>query len=123
MKIVVTALGARLDSRIDPRFGRCQYLIIYDTETKTFESIANENVMAGGGAGIKTAQYVVDKGVVAVITGNVGPNAYRVLSQAGIKIAVNADGTVNDMINKFIEGSLKFASDATVSDHFGISNK
>lgn len=34
MLICITAQGDNLDSEIDPRFGRCNYFIFYDTETK-----------------------------------------------------------------------------------------
>jgi len=62
MKIVVTASGPDLDSPVDPRFGRCQYFIFVDPDSLQFEAIENENVMASGGAGIQSAQFVTNKG-------------------------------------------------------------
>jgi len=77
MKIAVSATGPGLDSDIDPRFGRCQYLVVGDTDTMEFEGIENQSMMAGSGAGISTAQNVANMGVGVVLTGNCGPNAHR----------------------------------------------
>jgi predicted Fe-Mo cluster-binding NifX family protein len=46
----------------------------------------------GGGAGIQAAQTVANRGVEAVITGQIGPNAVRVLNSAGIAVYVGASG-------------------------------
>ena len=85
-KICITAVGPKLSSATDPRFGRCGYFLIIDEKGKLLKAIPNEGVQAMRGAGVTAAQIVVDQGVKIVITGNVGPNAYMVLSQSGIKI-------------------------------------
>ena len=90
MKVGITSNGENLDSDIDQRFGRCKYFIIVDTETMDFEALSNENMMASGGAGIQAAQTIANKGVEAVITGNIGPNAFQTLAAAGIKIYTDA---------------------------------
>jgi predicted Fe-Mo cluster-binding NifX family protein len=110
MKVVVSATGGSLDSQVDPRFGRCQYFVIVDTDTMAFEAVQNTSMGATSGAGIQAAQMVAGKGVQAVITGNVGPNAYRVLSSVGIKIMVGAFGTVRDAVESFRTGRLQEAS-------------
>src|SRR4030042_2085859 len=92
MKIAITATGPALDAEIDPRFGRCQYFVIVDPETMQFEAVENSSAVAGGGAGVSTAQMIVGKGVEAVLTGNCGPNAYQVLSAAGVKVGPGVAG-------------------------------
>ena len=94
MKICVTSTGDNLDSDVDPRFGRCRYFLIVDTDTMSYESISNENAMVSGGAGIQAAQTVAKVGVEILITGNVGPNAYQTLSAAGIKVFTGATGLI-----------------------------
>ena len=79
MKICITSEGNTLGSKVDCRFGRCQYFIIVDTETFEFEVIKNPNLESMGGAGIQSAQLVASKRVKAVLTGNVGPNAFQTL--------------------------------------------
>ena len=86
MRIAVTAQGADLDSAVDPRFGRCRNFVIVDSDSDGFEAFSNEGVMASGGAGTQSAQLLANKGVGAVVTGNVGPNAARALEAAGIKV-------------------------------------
>jgi predicted Fe-Mo cluster-binding NifX family protein len=92
MKIAISATGASLDADTEPRFGRCSYFIIADPETLEFEAMNNAAAMAAGGAGISAAQAIVDEGVQAVLTGNCGPNAYQVLSAAGIQIMTGVSG-------------------------------
>ncbi|KYH36736.1 MAG: hypothetical protein AYL30_007280 [Candidatus Hecatellales archaeon B24] len=106
-KICVSATGADLNAPVDPRFGRCAYLLIVDVDSmKLLEAVANPSVMAPSGAGIQTAQMVANKGVIAVITGNVGPNAYQVLASAGIQIFTGAFGTVREAVEAYRAGRL-----------------
>jgi predicted Fe-Mo cluster-binding NifX family protein len=120
MKVAVSAQGEKLNAQIDPRFGRCQYFIIVDTESMDFKAILNESLMATGGAGIQAAQTVAGLGVKAVITGHVGPNAYQTLSASGIEIITGINGTVQEAIERFKNGELKATSSPTVGGHFGM---
>jgi predicted Fe-Mo cluster-binding NifX family protein len=120
MKIAVSAMGTTLDAEIDPRFGRCQYFIIVDPETMQFEALENSSAMAGGGAGISTAQTIAGKGIEAVLTGNCGPNAYQVLSAAGIKVFTGVAGKLQDAIEGYKLGKFKASSQPNVAGHFGM---
>ena len=122
MKIAVSATGPSLDAEVDPRFGRCQYFIIVDPDTMRFEAIENSSAMASGGAGISTAQMIVSKGVEAVLTGNCGPNAFQVLSAAGIKVVTGASGRVQDAIQGYKSGHFQANSQPNVPDHFGMGS-
>ncbi|MCP4714435.1 MAG: dinitrogenase iron-molybdenum cofactor biosynthesis protein, partial [Deltaproteobacteria bacterium] len=86
MKVCVSSSGSDLESGMDPRFGRCQVFMIVDTETMEVEAVVNPAASSGGGAGTKAAQIVSNLSAVAVLTGNVGPNAYKALEAAGIEI-------------------------------------
>jgi predicted Fe-Mo cluster-binding NifX family protein len=120
MKIAISASGNTLDAEVDPRFGRCPYFIIADTETADFEAIDNSSAMAAGGAGISAAQTIVEKGVGAVLTGNCGPNAYQVLSSAGVQIITGVSGSVKDAIEGYRSGKYSTSAQANVPDHFGM---
>jgi predicted Fe-Mo cluster-binding NifX family protein len=122
MKVAVSASGKDLGAPIDPRFGRCAYFILVETEDMSFEVFDNENIALGGGAGIQSAQFVASKGTNAVITGNCGPNAVRTLNAAGIKIIVGQLGTVGEAIEKYKKGLLDTTSEANVADHYGSSD-
>jgi len=120
MKIAVSATGPDLDAEVDPRFGRCQYFIIVEPDTMQFESAENSSAMAAGGAGISAAQMIASKGVEVVLTGNCGPNAYQVLSPAGITVITGMSGKVRDAVQSYKSGNLKGITQPTVPDHFGM---
>jgi len=120
MKIAVSSSGTNLDSQIDPRFGRCDYFIIVNTDDMSFEAFDNEAIALGGGAGIQSSQFVVSKGAEAVITGNVGPNAVHTLSAAGVKIFMGQTGSVREAVERYRRGDIKPEGSPNVTDHYGM---
>lgn len=123
MKICVTSSGDNLDAQLDPRFGRCAYLILVDSETLQFEAVPNSAAGVTGGAGIQAAQTIANKGAKALVTGNVGPNAFQALSAAGIDIITGASGTVREAVEKFKRGEFNKTGAPTVGGHFGMGGK
>ena len=123
IRIAVSASGKNLDSPIDPRFGRCEQFLIVETETMKVYVLSNESTMASGGAGIQAAQTVANAGVKAVITGNVGPNAFRTLSAAGIQVFTGATGTAQEAIENFKNGKLTATTAPSVDSHAGMEGR
>jgi len=120
MKIGITSTGENLDANVDQRFGRCKYFLIVDAESMEFEVLSNENAMASGGAGIQAAQTIANKGVGAVVTGNIGPNAFQTLSAAGMKIFTGVSGTIKESVEKYKKGELKETEAPSVGSHSGM---
>jgi len=120
MRIAITATGPTLDAEVDPRFGRCQYFIIVDPETLEFEALENSSAIAAGGAGISAGQTIAGKGVEAVLTGNFGPNAYQVLSAAGLQLISGVSGKVRDAVQAYKSGQFEATSQPNVDAHFGM---
>jgi len=120
MKVAVTATGPSLDARVDPRFGRCPYFLVVETDDASWKAVENPNVSLGGGAGIQSAQLMAERGVQTVLTGNCGPNAYQTLSAAGIGVIVGCSGTVADVIEQFKAGQLNAADEPSVAGKFGL---
>lgn len=120
MKVCISSSGNSLDSKMDPRFGRAAYFVIADTGTMETEIIENSAATSGGGAGITSGQLMVDKGVAAVVTSNVGPNAMSVLKAANIEIYRGVDVSVKENIEKFKKGLLEKIN-TTVPSHYGMS--
>lgn len=119
MKIAITAQDKDLTSEIDLRFGRAKWLIVFDTETENFNSHSNEvNLNAIQGAGIQTGQNIATLGVEAVVTGNVGPNAFKTLRAAGVKAFLAEKQTVAEAVKSFKAGTLKEIDDANVESHW-----
>ena len=120
MRIAISATGPTLDAEVDARFGRCPYFIIVDPDTMQFEAMENSSAMAGGGAGISTGQMIASKGVQVVLTGNCGPNAYQVLSAAGLQVITGVSGKVRDAVIAYKSGQFQAVSQPNVADHFGM---
>ncbi len=119
MKICISSSGKELNADIDPRFGRAMNFIIIDTDTMDYEAIENPAMSAGGGAGTQASQLVISKGAQAVLTGNVGPNAFNALNSAGVKIYVGVSGNIKDAVEKFKKNELNPIDDASVGAHYG----
>jgi len=119
MKLAVTSQGPDFDSQVDPRFGRARYFVVVDTDSGGFAAHDNtKNVDALQGAGIQAARAVVDLGVVAVITGHVGPKAFGTLQAGGITVYPGGSGTVKEAVEAFHAGQLQPADKATVEGHW-----
>lgn len=119
MKVAITSKGDQLSSDVDPRFGRAPYIIIVDTETLAFEALDNStNVNAFKGAGIQAATMVADKGAEVLMTGYCGPNAFKTVSAAGVKVVNDISGTVEDVVAKFKAGNLAYSEEANTDGHW-----
>ncbi|MGD2201678.1 MAG: NifB/NifX family molybdenum-iron cluster-binding protein, partial [Candidatus Bathyarchaeota archaeon] len=118
MKVAVSTSGNDLSSPVDARFGRCSSFIVLDTETMEFEVVPNRGVGSAHGAGIQAAQLIASKGVKAVLTGNIGPNAFAALSTSSIQVVSGVSGTVGDAVERFNRGDLKPTGGPTVGGHF-----
>jgi predicted Fe-Mo cluster-binding NifX family protein len=120
MKVVVTSSGAGLDAPASPVFGRCRSYVFVDTGSMEAETVENPAMNAAGGAGIQAAQFVVEQGAQAVITGNVGPNAYNVFLAAEVPVYLLEDGTVREAVEAFKKNRLPEAGGATGPAHAGM---
>ena len=109
MEILVTAQEPRLDSPVDNRFGRAQWFIKIDPDTKVWEALPNPALEQSKGAGIAAAEYAVKTGAAAVISGNFGPNAAQALRVAGVCMLCFAESvfTAFDALDLFIQGKLQ----------------
>ncbi len=110
MKVAVTTQSGGIKDLVVPQFGRAPTFTIVELsesgEVKSVEVINNVATQQLSGAGVSSAQLMVDKGVKCVITGSVGPKAMDVLSSAGIKIYSAAGLTVEEAIKKLVSGQL-----------------
>lgn len=118
MKLVVPVENKSLDMSVCPSFGRTPFYALYDTETGNHEFLDNSAATSQGGAGIKAAQMLVDRGAKAIITYRCGDNAAQVLNAAKIEMYKAHEGTVSDNIKKFMEGKLSLLSEI----HPGLHN-
>jgi predicted Fe-Mo cluster-binding NifX family protein len=122
MKIAISSTGKDLDAQVDPRFGRCQYFIIVEPKSLEYKVFDNPNIDAAGGAGIQSGRMMADNGVKAVLTGNVGPNAFQTLTAAKVEIITGVSGTIREAVQRYNNGEFQSTKEATVADHFGMAS-
>ena len=119
MKIAITSQGRDLNSQIDPRFGRAAYILIYDTHDRGLEVIDNSpNINAFKGAGIQAAATISKSGAEVLLTGYCGPNAFKTLQAARVKVVNDVSGTIADAIAAFNEGHFGYADCANTDAHW-----
>lgn len=109
MKILFTAKGITWDDQMDPRFGRADYLLVFDEKSEELTVVDNrEQSEQEHGAGPRTAQKVVDVKPDVVITGNgPGGNASRALETAPLEMYVGAgEMSIKEAYEAFKAGKL-----------------
>lgn len=119
MKIAITSADGTLDGMVDERFGRAKKIVVVDAQTNSQETVDNlPNMNAAQGAGIQTAQNVIQSGAQAVISGHLGPNAFRVLSAAGVEVFTASAMTVREALEAHSNGRLAKLAGADVEGHW-----
>ena len=119
MKIAVTSKGTDLDAEIDPRFGRAAYLLIVDSDSLDIEALDNRaNVNAFKGAGIQAAGNISQKGASILLTGFCGPNAFKTLQAAGIKVVQDIKGNVRGAVEAYRNGKLSPSEAPNAEGHW-----
>ena len=120
MRIAFSAQGADIDSLVDPRFGRAAWFIFIDSESGSLAAMPNaENADASGAAGTRAADQVVAQNAEAVVTGNVGPGAHRMLADAGVRVFHGGNGvTVREALARLAANDLDPMDAPTVAGHW-----
>jgi predicted Fe-Mo cluster-binding NifX family protein len=120
MRIAITASGPTWESATDPRFGRARgFVLIDDGDDAQPLWIANDqNLHAAQGAGIQAAETIHRNRVDVLLTGHVGPKAFRALTAAGIAIHLGIQGSVRDALEDWRAGRLPAAKGADVEGHW-----
>ena len=122
MKIGISSTGKDMNSQIDPRFGRCAYFMIIQTDDMNLDVFENEYKSLGGGAGIQSAGFLHSKDVKVVLTGNCGPNAMNVFSEGNIQVITGQAGKIQDIVEKFKNGELTPSVNPTVNEKAGLAD-
>jgi len=121
MKVAITSYDMDLSGKVDRSFGRAKWFVVVDTDSGAVEAHSNkQNVDAAQGAGIQAAQNISNLEVGVVLTGNVGPNAFRALKAAAIKIFIIGKDieTVEGALSGWKAGHLREVHEATIEGHW-----
>lgn len=110
MKVAFTSTGKTWDSIIDPRFGRADFIVVYNEVDQILDIIDNSSVKnEAHGAGTATAQKMYELKPDVLITGNgPGDNATVALKRLNMKIYVDAHNmSLKEAFNSYKAGKLK----------------
>ncbi len=108
MKVVVTSQAHEMSSQVASSFDRSEHFVIVDTGTgKRVARGEFAKRSPGREADVLAASSVVQLGVPAVITGNVGEEALSRLQAEGIDVYVDVTGSVKDAVDQFLDGRLE----------------
>ena len=118
-RLAFSSSGSSIADFVDPRFGWCAYFVLLDDSNGLTEAVPNSARSLGNGAGIQAAQDLLNRGVSVVLTGDVGPNAYRILSAAGTRVYRCVGTNVADAIREYKYGKLVELTRPTSPGHHG----
>jgi len=107
MKIAISTNGETNESKLDVRFGRCEYFQIHDTNDKEVKILKNEGLSASAGAGIVSSNQLIEEKVDVIITGNLGPNAFELIEKAGIKAYKCENISITSVLEKYNNNELQ----------------
>lgn len=110
MLILISSDGNNLESAIAKRFGHSNYFILFNTETKTYESFVNNNE----GHNHDNLQEYLDKGVRSFIVGNIGPNAFDILKSSGSRVYLARKMKAAQAIELFNKSGLQELFEPTI---------
>ncbi|MCK4989008.1 MAG: hypothetical protein KAS29_00925 [Bacteroidales bacterium] len=104
MKTVITSQSNNQKAPFDPRFGRAAWYCLIDDETGKPSFIENDQAEATGGAGVKTAEKMVELGIQKVISGDFGPKAKDLLDKFNIQMVIITDDhqPIKEIISRLI---------------------
>jgi predicted Fe-Mo cluster-binding NifX family protein len=119
MKLAISVNEPQFDALLERRFGRCLYFVVADTESRAWAAHPNPAADARGGAGTQAAQFLADKGVEAVLSGDFGPKAYKALEAAQVSMYTAKAGTAEHLLGDFLAGKIEKVTKSTGVQHHG----
>ncbi|MGD8386065.1 MAG: NifB/NifX family molybdenum-iron cluster-binding protein [Desulfobacteraceae bacterium] len=120
MKVALTSKGKTWNAGVEKRFSRSPFFVIVDTQTEELNAFKNPGASAQDAACMDAIKFLVDRGVRAVVTGDVGYNAFVVIRDTPIQVYLGARGSVREAYEKFNRGKLKPAEEPSVGFQEGL---
>jgi predicted Fe-Mo cluster-binding NifX family protein len=107
-EIAISSTGSFPSSLVDETFGRCACFMIWNPYTEVYSELFNTENEAEYAAGTGAVYTLVKNHVGLVISERVGPKAFVLLKQAGIKIFSGIAGkTVEEAVQSYEAGELQ----------------
>lgn len=96
----ISSTGKTEKSALDLRFGKCENVVIFDSGKNSFTIIENPYRNTGN-SGVQLVQFLKDRGVNAIITGEVGPKVSSALEKEKFQLILLAEEKIK--IEEIIE--------------------
>lgn len=104
MRIAIPSTGEKLTSPLSDTLGRAPFLIMYDSSTEEYNSIANPGFQFQDGSGLKASKIILENNADVLLTMEIGRKSYSILLGEHIKIElIKSGGTVKSAINKYLK--------------------
>ncbi|UHD17223.1 NifB/NifX family molybdenum-iron cluster-binding protein [Thiocapsa bogorovii] len=112
MKIAISAeSGQGLDSQVAQHFGHAPYFIVVNVENDAVTTTLDiANPFAEAHQPGQIPDFIKQQGVDVMLSGGMGGRAIAFFTQAGIKTATGASGTVRASLERYLGGTLAAAA-------------
>lgn len=107
MKIAITSSENHPHGKLDSRFGRCAFIVIYDTQNKVTEYIPNPYKETIEAAGQATLKLIASKGVSKIVSGEFGAKVKSLADSLKIQLIIMPvqEKSVQEIIDYFINNN------------------
>jgi predicted Fe-Mo cluster-binding NifX family protein len=95
-----------LSSEVNDHFAMSEHFAILEVKKNRIISVRFVHNRRDVEKQNNAAQFLVDRGVMVVLTGRIGSCMIRIFMDTGIKLYSGAAGTVEDAFNSYVEGKL-----------------
>ena len=89
---------------VSPHFGRCQTYTMIELENGSV--VHQARIANPGHAPGAIPEFLHGKGAKKIVCGGIGARAQELFGQYGIEIAAGVDGTVENVIDRLVRGTL-----------------
>lgn len=114
--MAIPSIGDSDQSQVNERFGRTEFIYIYNTDTEEKEVFHNP-VLDSHGQGPKLINQLAQKNIDVIVTQNLGENAFNAANAAEINVYFPIPGTVKENILAYQKNELKKMERATKESH------
>ncbi|AHW60064.1 Dinitrogenase iron-molybdenum cofactor [Draconibacterium orientale] len=83
----ITSSGKTEKSFLDLRFGKCEYIVLFDVEKNQY-SIEENKFLNESHSGIKLVDFLKEQGVTTIVTGEVGPMVSERLEKEKLQLVL-----------------------------------
>ncbi len=108
MRIAIPSIGGNRSNKVDSRFGRASYYVIYDVTTDLYSCIENTAIGQVSGAGGQAVRLLDKNGVDIVLVPEVGPKALQALKAFDMRAFAYENGcNVEEAVTLYRKGQLE----------------